>query len=199
MGKSETCSQGIQKTQRLAQEPGNSSLGHQPLLCSWESCIHWWSFSACGSSEGHKERKMCTGQNLAFCSFRSLYFSWSVCVSQSCLLWQEVCLASRLGQEVVEHSFHLLLHIRLFERRPLCLQLLGLTSKWVIIFVRSFTWASLVAQMVKNLSATWESWLWPLGQEVPWRRKGDAFPVFLPGESHGQRSLVGYSPWGSKE
>ena len=24
-------------------------------------------------------------------------------------------------------------------------------------------------------------------------------PVFLPGESHGQRSLVGYSPWGHKE
>ena len=24
-------------------------------------------------------------------------------------------------------------------------------------------------------------------------------PVFLPGESHGQRSLVGYSPWGRKE
>ena len=25
------------------------------------------------------------------------------------------------------------------------------------------------------------------------------FPVFLPGESHGQRSLAGYSPWGRKE
>ena len=29
--------------------------------------------------------------------------------------------------------------------------------------------------------------------------KGMATPVFLPGESHGQRSLVGYSPWGHKE
>ena len=28
---------------------------------------------------------------------------------------------------------------------------------------------------------------------------GQPTPVFLPGESHGQRSLVGYSPWGCKE
>ena len=32
----------------------------------------------------------------------------------------------------------------------------------------------------------------------PWRRKWPPTPVFLPGESHGQRSLVGYSPWGCK-
>ena len=32
-----------------------------------------------------------------------------------------------------------------------------------------------------------------------WRRKWQPTPVFLPGESHGQRSLVGYSPWGCKE
>ena len=32
-----------------------------------------------------------------------------------------------------------------------------------------------------------------------WRRKWQPTPVFLPGESHGQRSLAGYSPRGSKE
>ena len=32
-----------------------------------------------------------------------------------------------------------------------------------------------------------------------WRRKWQPTPVFLPGESHGQRGLVGYSPWGHKE
>ena len=32
-----------------------------------------------------------------------------------------------------------------------------------------------------------------------WRRKWHPIPVFLPGESHGQRSLAGYSPWGHKE
>ena len=34
---------------------------------------------------------------------------------------------------------------------------------------------------------------------LEWRRKWQPTPVFLPGESHGQRSLVGYSPWGRKE
>ena len=38
-----------------------------------------------------------------------------------------------------------------------------------------------------------------LGCEDPWRRKWQPTPVFLPGESNGQRSLVGYSPWGYKE
>ena len=32
-----------------------------------------------------------------------------------------------------------------------------------------------------------------------WRREWQSTPVFLPGKSHGQRSLVGYSPWGRKE
>ena len=35
--------------------------------------------------------------------------------------------------------------------------------------------------------------------KIPWRRKWQSTPVLLPGESHGQRSLVGYSPWGHKE
>ena len=33
----------------------------------------------------------------------------------------------------------------------------------------------------------------------PWRRKWQPTPVFLPEKSHGQRSLVGYSPWGCQE
>ena len=32
--------------------------------------------------------------------------------------------------------------------------------------------------------------------KIPWRRKWQPAPVFLPGESHGQRNLVGYSTWG---
>ena len=34
--------------------------------------------------------------------------------------------------------------------------------------------------------------------KIPWHRKWQPTPIFLPGESHGQRSLVGYSPWGHK-
>ena len=35
--------------------------------------------------------------------------------------------------------------------------------------------------------------------KIPWRRKWQPTPVFLPGESHGQKSLADYSPWGHKE
>ena len=59
--------------------------------------------------------------------------------------------------------------------------------------------ASLVAHMVKNLPAMQETRVRSLGQEDPWRRTWQPTPVFLPGESHGQRILVGYSPWGRKE
>ena len=34
--------------------------------------------------------------------------------------------------------------------------------------------------------------------KMPWRRAWQSTPVFLPGESHGQRSLAGYSPWGRR-
>ena len=57
--------------------------------------------------------------------------------------------------------------------------------------------------MVKYLPTMWEtrglipgrSKIW----KILWRRKWQATPVRLPGKSHGCRSLVGYSPWGSKE
>ena len=39
----------------------------------------------------------------------------------------------------------------------------------------------------------------PWVRKIPWRRKWQPTPVFLPGESHGQRSLAGDSPWGHKE
>ena len=58
--------------------------------------------------------------------------------------------------------------------------------------------ASLVAQTVKHLPATWETGVQSLGGEDPWRRKWQPTPVSLPGESHGWRSLVGYSPRGSQ-
>ena len=35
--------------------------------------------------------------------------------------------------------------------------------------------------------------------KIPWRRTWQPTPVFLPGESHGQRSLLSYSPWDHKE
>ena len=39
----------------------------------------------------------------------------------------------------------------------------------------------------------------PWVEKLSWKRKWHPTPVFLPGKSHGQKSLVGYSPWGHKE
>ena len=74
-------------------------------------------------------------------------------------------------------------------------------------------WASLVAQMVKNLPAMQKTQVQSPGQEdplekgmathssifawkIPWRREWQPTLVFLPGKSHAQRILVGCSPWG---
>ena len=56
-----------------------------------------------------------------------------------------------------------------------------------------------VAQTVKNLPAMQETWVQSLGWEGPLEKKWLPTAVLLPGEFHGQRSLVDYCPWGPKE
>ena len=56
-----------------------------------------------------------------------------------------------------------------------------------------------VVQMVKNLPAMQRPRFNPWVEKIPWRREQLPTPLFLPRESQGQRSLVGYSPWGCKE
>ena len=89
------------------------------------------------------------------------------------------------------------------------------TYKWVIFFnvfqvwfVRYFLviccfaqlgFLGLVVQVVKNLPAMQKMWVRSLGQEDPLGRAWQPTEVFLPGEFHGQRNLVGYSPWGLTE
>ena len=53
--------------------------------------------------------------------------------------------------------------------------------------------------MVKNLPAVQETWVPPWAWKIPWGRAWQPTPIFLPGEFHGQRKLVGYSPWDHKE
>ena len=56
-----------------------------------------------------------------------------------------------------------------------------------------------VAQMVKNCLQCRRPGFDPWFGTIPWRRAWQPTPVFLPGESHGQKSLVGYSPSGHKK
>ena len=67
-----------------------------------------------------------------------------------------------------------------------------------------FEFLSLWLRQLKNLPTmqetqwkrpSFDSWI----RKIPWRREWQPTPVFLPGKSNGQRSLVAYSPWGCKE
>ena len=71
---------------------------------------------------------------------------------------------------------------------------LGKSTGEEICYPLQYSWTSLVAQMVKNLLAMQETWVQSLGWEDPWRKEWQPTPVSLPGESHGQKNLVGYSP-----
>ena len=67
----------------------------------------------------------------------------------------------------------------------------------------SFSWAHQVVPVVKNSPANagdaredgLDLWV----RKIPWNRKRQSIPVFLPGKFCGQRSLVGYSPWDHRE
>ena len=66
-----------------------------------------------------------------------------------------------------------------------------MASFWRVL---NHVWASLVAQVTKNLPAMWETWVQSLVGTIPWRRERLPTPVFWPREFHGL-----YSPWGHEE
>ena len=82
----------------------------------------------------------------------------------------------------------------------ICILLLKIKCVWLSMYTLG---ASQVAQEVKNPPASagdikrlgFDPWV----GKISWRRKWQLTPVFLPGESHGQRSLAGYSSWGRRE
>ena len=51
----------------------------------------------------------------------------------------------------------------------------------------------------KNLPVMWDPGFNPRVGKIPWRRNWQPTPALLPGETHRQRSLMGYSPWSHKE
>ena len=76
-------------------------------------------------------------------------------------------------------------------------EILGVTGKFGLEIQNEaeqrLTGSSLVAQMAKHLPTMQETRFDPWVEKIPWRRKWQPTPVFLSGESHGQRSLAGYN------
>ena len=63
------------------------------------------------------------------------------------------------------------------------------------VLIKGFPSGSMVKIHVQSRRWEFNPWV----RKIPWRRVWQSTPIFLPGESHGQGSLVGYSPWGQKE
>ena len=110
------------------------------------------------------------------------------------------------------HSHHLI-QIQKVKERKLCFsllrELLDLLSWQLSNILRSMVSCHLhIVLYTPSLGLSW--WLsakeftnrscgfHPSIGNIPWRRKWQPTPVFLPGKSHGQRSLEDYSPWGQK-
>ena len=71
---------------------------------------------------------------------------------------------------------------------------------WLRFYIHSNQiYQSLVKTTQNYYGNIFIQWLWKCIRLMIWRRKWQPTPVFLPGKSHGQRSLVGYSTWGLKE
>ena len=66
----------------------------------------------------------------------------------------------------------------------------GVTKSWTWLSNFHFTSGDHLPMQETDMRCWFNSWV----REILWRRAWQHTPVFLPGESHGQRSLVGYSP-----
>ena len=69
----------------------------------------------------------------------------------------------------------------------------------VLLINCSPKWVSKVAQCKESACQCGRYRFYPWVEKIPWNRKWQLAPGFLPEESQGQRNLLGYSPWGCKE
>ena len=73
------------------------------------------------------------------------------------------------------------------EHKPYC--------QYIFSWVLDFPGGCVKESASKHRRCGFDPWI----RKIPWRRKWKPTPVFLPGKSHEQRSLMGYSPWAHKE
>ena len=74
----------------------------------------------------------------------------------------------------------------------------GLISLLILKINMGFPGDSVVKSLPASVGGAGDTASVPGSERFPCRRKWQTVPVFLPGKSHGQRSLMGYSLWGHK-
>ena len=79
------------------------------------------------------------------------------------------------------------------------LQILLVSFQVEIVHIFKIYWSTVDSQYCVGFRYIKTRGFNPRAGKIPWRRKWQPIPVFWPGDSHGQRSLVGYGPWGHEE
>ena len=118
----------------------------------------------------------------------------SLCLKTTIEKQQRICTLWNLAWcEILPYANPVLVRQQLGLGEPGVTQVLFSSSVLLLVLGRLLT-PILIYQWELGFSSI-ESW-----KSIKfWRRKWQPTPVFLPGESHGQRSLTDYSPWGRKE
>ena len=98
---------------------------------------------------------------------------------------------SRQTIKLYKHHYHLC-----FKDHSLFLRIPGIYKKKIIC--KSFLLYCIIADWLSSNKSTCQCRrcgvkLWV--RKIPWRKKWQCIPLFLPGKSHGQSNLAGYSPW----
>ena len=129
----------------------------------------------------------CTWMYLNFLNFRKLSD-----LMFSNMTFVPFCLYSPSGISIMQMLVHLMLSQR-------SLKLSSFLFIPFFFFLFNFSDVYFYLQLVDLFLLCYLLYCWFLIVCFKWRRKWQPTPVFLPGESHGQRSLVGCCPWGRTE
>ena len=135
-------------------------------------------------------------------------YNYFICMHAVNLLIHDLAvlfyLIVRCNKDTFNHSSLIRLKISSYESscKPMKIQEVGHLILDYLYFIKKICVSSQVAQWQESACQCrrcrrprFDPWV----GKIPWRRKWQPTPGFLPGESHGQRSLAGYSPWGRTE
>ena len=133
-----------------------------------------------------------------------IYYRWvkqdftyfKIKIYKHCLVCSVVILNVYLSKKEKKYCFYVLRKVN--KINYFSYQVKTKTYKMPFTLYSYVIVASLMAHFIKILPVIQETGFNPWTRKIPWRRKWQSALVFLPGKSHGQRSLAGYSPKGHK-